>query len=89
MTAILDQLNSVAGVVLFVIALIGYCGMGLFAYSNMRWRVTNLEARQGGLQSIVDKQLDLTREVESNLRELKQIALATERRLQLLEDRQS
>ena len=86
MSAIFEQLNSVAGIVLAVIALVGYFGMGVLAWSNMRWRVTNLEGRHDALQDIVSKQLDITREVELNSRELKQISKATERRLQMLED---
>lgn len=62
---------------------------GALAYNNIRWRLKNLEDGHNGLKEIVKDQVKVTHEVELNSAELKQIAKATERRLQLIEDRQS
>jgi hypothetical protein len=75
-------------------AILGWLCLGVLAWSNMRWRVKNLEDGQSrlseehkNLEKIIDKQVDLTRDVELNNRELKVICAVTERRLTLVEDR--
>ena len=79
-------------------AVLGWVCLGVVAWSNMRWRVRNLETshkvfkeetawRLNKVDEIMKKQVDLTHEVELNNRELKIICAATERRLTLMEDR--
>ena len=70
-----------------IFALIGYLIAGVLGWSNIRWRVRNLETNHTDMKSILDKQIDVTRIVEMNSVELKAIARASERRLQLVEDR--
>ena len=79
-------------------AVLGWICLGVVAWSNMRWRVKNLEdghvafkkettARLDKADTIMQKQVELTRDVELNNRELKVICAVTERRLTLVEDR--
>jgi hypothetical protein len=71
-----------------IFALVGYLIAGITAWNSIRWRVKILENDRDGMKAIIDKQVEITRNVELNSVELKQIAKATERRLQLIEDRQ-
>ena len=95
MTSLFSWLTS-AGVTPF--AILGWLCLGVLAWSNMWWRVKNLEdghaafknettARLDKTDMIMAKQVELTREVELNNRELKVICAVTERRLTLVEDR--
>ena len=82
-----------SGISLF--AVVGWIGVGVAAWMNIRWRVKNLEqshaelkANQKDLERIIEKQVEVTRTVELNSVRLTEIAKASERRLQLVEDRQ-
>ena len=79
-------------------AVLGWICLGIVAWSNMRWRVKNVEDAHAALKadtakrfdmadSIMQKQVELTRQVELNNHELKVICAVTERRLTLVEDR--
>lgn len=76
------------------IAILGWITVGIVAWVNMRWRIKNLEDRNAEhenrhdkMEAIIAQQVELTRDVELNNRELKVICAVTERRLTLVEDR--
>lgn len=66
---------------------IGWIVAGTMALNNIRWRVKNLEVSHSEMKAMMDKQIEITKNVEMNSIELKQISKAGERRLQLIEDR--
>lgn len=75
-------------------AAVGWICVGVVAWMNLRWRVKTLEInheamskRHDKMESVIEKQVEITRDVELNSRELKTIAAVTERRLTLVEDR--
>ena len=70
-----------------IFGLIGYLIAGVLAWNNIRWRVRNLETNHKDMKTILEKQVEVTRIVELNSVELKVIAKASERRLQIVEDR--
>ena len=70
-----------------IFGVIGYFISGVLAWNNIRWRVRNLEINHKDMKVILEKQVEVTRIVELNSVELKVIAKASERRLQIVEDR--
>jgi hypothetical protein len=70
-----------------IFGLIGYLVAGALAWNNIRWRVRNLENNHADMKTLLEKQIEITRIVELNSVELKVISKASERRLQIVEDR--
>jgi hypothetical protein len=87
MADLFTWLGSNDKIVAMIFAFIGWVIAGALAWNNIRWRIRILENNQDGFKTILEKQVQITRDVELNSVELKQIAKATERRLQLIEDR--
>ena len=90
----LDSYDKLSSVLILLLSLGGYGIAGILAWSNQQWRIKNLETDHGQLveqhesmQRIIEKQADITHDVELNSRELKQIVIATQRRLEMLENR--
>ena len=87
MNDLFTWLTSNDRIVPMIFTTIGWIVAGTMALNNIRWRVKNLEVSHSEMKAMMDKQIEITKNVEMNSIELKQISKAGERRLQLIEDR--